>query len=36
VSSAALHDGTLAVPVIDITSFRMPYADETVRAGIVR
>ena len=35
-SSAALHDGTLAVPVIDITSFRMPYADETVRAGIVR
>ena len=34
-SSAALHDGALAVPVIDITSFRMPYADETVRAGIV-
>ncbi|HMD92960.1 MAG TPA: 2-oxoglutarate and iron-dependent oxygenase domain-containing protein [Trebonia sp.] len=35
-SSAALRDGTLIVPVIDITSFRMPYADQTVRAGIVR
>lgn len=34
--SAALPDGGLAIPVIDITSFRMPYADATVRAGVVR
>ena len=35
-SSAALRDGALAVPVIDITSFRMPYADVTVQADVVR
>jgi isopenicillin N synthase-like dioxygenase len=35
-SSAALRDGVLAVPVIDITRFRMPYADVTVRAEVVR
>ena len=35
-SSAALRDGVLAVPVIDITSFRMPYADTTVRTGVVQ
>jgi isopenicillin N synthase-like dioxygenase len=36
VSSAALRDGSLAVPVIDISSFRMPYADAAARAGVVR
>jgi isopenicillin N synthase-like dioxygenase len=36
VSSAALHDGILAVPVIDISSFRMPYADAAARSGVVR
>jgi len=36
VSSAALCDGVLAVPVIDISSFRMPYADQCVRADVVR
>jgi isopenicillin N synthase-like dioxygenase len=36
VSSAALRDGILAVPVIDISSFRMPYADAAARAGVVR
>jgi isopenicillin N synthase-like dioxygenase len=35
-SSAALRDGVLAVPIIDITSFRMPYADTTVRTGVVQ
>ena len=35
-SSAALRDGVLAVPVIDITSFRMPYADVTVQAEVAR
>ncbi len=35
-SSAALRDGTLAVPVIDITSFRMPYADAAARSEVVR
>ena len=35
-SSAALRDGILAVPVIDISSFRMPYADAAARAGVVR
>jgi isopenicillin N synthase-like dioxygenase len=36
VSSAALCDGILAVPVIDISSFRMPYADQCARAEVVR
>jgi isopenicillin N synthase-like dioxygenase len=36
VSSAALRDGILAVPVIDISSFRMPYADADARACVVR
>jgi len=36
VSSAALRDGILAVPVIDITSFRMPYADAAARLEVVR
>jgi isopenicillin N synthase-like dioxygenase len=36
VSSAALRDGILAVPVIDITSFRMPYADAAARSEVVR
>jgi len=36
VSSAALRDGVLAVPVIDITSFRMPYADAAARLEVVR
>ena len=35
-SSAALRDGVLAVPVIDITSFRMPYADAAARLEVVR
>lgn len=35
-SSAALRDGVLAVPVIDITSFRMPYADAAARSEVVR
>jgi isopenicillin N synthase-like dioxygenase len=36
VSSAALRDGILAVPVIDISSFRMPYADAAARSTVVR
>jgi isopenicillin N synthase-like dioxygenase len=36
VSSAELRDGILAVPVIDIASFRMPYADQAARAEVVR
>jgi isopenicillin N synthase-like dioxygenase len=36
VSSAALRDGILAVPVVDITSFRMPYADAAARSEVVR
>jgi isopenicillin N synthase-like dioxygenase len=36
VSSAALRDGVLAVPVIDISSFRMPYADASARSQVVR
>jgi isopenicillin N synthase-like dioxygenase len=36
VSSAALRDGFLTVPVIDITSFRMPYADAAARSEVVR
>ena len=36
VSSAALRDGILAVPVIDISSFRMPYADAAARSEVVR
>ncbi|HEY6496635.1 MAG TPA: 2-oxoglutarate and iron-dependent oxygenase domain-containing protein [Trebonia sp.] len=35
-SSAALRDGILAVPVVDITSFRMPYADAAARSAVVR
>ena len=35
-SSAELSDGILAVPVIDITSFRMPYADAAARDAVVR
>ena len=35
-SSAALRDGILDVPVIDITCFRMPYADAAARSEIVR
>ena len=35
-SSAALRDGILAVPVIDIASFRMPYADAAARSEVVR
>jgi isopenicillin N synthase-like dioxygenase len=36
VSSAALRNGVLTVPVIDISSFRMPYADAAARAEVVR
>jgi isopenicillin N synthase-like dioxygenase len=36
VSSAALRDGILAVPKIDISSFRMPYADAAARSRVVR
>ena len=36
VSAAALRDGVLSVPVIDISSFRMPYADDAARAQVVR
>jgi len=36
VSSAELRGGILAVPVIDIASFRMPYADQAARAEVVR
>jgi isopenicillin N synthase-like dioxygenase len=36
VSSADLRDGILAVPVIDISSFRMPYADAAARSQVVR
>jgi isopenicillin N synthase-like dioxygenase len=36
VSSAALRDGMLAVPMIDISSFRMPYADAAARSAVVR
>jgi isopenicillin N synthase-like dioxygenase len=36
VSSAALRDGILTVPVIDISSFRMPYADTAARSAVVR
>ena len=35
-SSATVRDGVLTVPVIDISSFRMPYADEDARAQVVR
>ena len=35
-SSAALRDGILTIPVIDITSFRMPYADAAARSEVVR
>jgi isopenicillin N synthase-like dioxygenase len=36
VSTAALRDGALAVPVIDISCFRMPYADAAARSEVVR
>jgi isopenicillin N synthase-like dioxygenase len=36
VSSAALRDGILAVPAVDISSFRMPYADADARSQVVR
>jgi isopenicillin N synthase-like dioxygenase len=36
VSSAALRDGILAVPVVDISSFRMPFADTAARSAVVR
>jgi isopenicillin N synthase-like dioxygenase len=36
VSSAAVRDGFLTVPVIDIASFRMPYADAAARSEVVR
>jgi isopenicillin N synthase-like dioxygenase len=36
VSSAALRDGILAVPVIDIACFRMLYADAAARSAVVR
>jgi isopenicillin N synthase-like dioxygenase len=36
VSSATVRDGVLTVPVVDISSFRMPYADEYARAQVVR
>ena len=35
-SSAALRDGFLTVPVIDISSFRMPFADYAARDAVVR
>lgn len=35
-SAAALRDGVLTVPMIDISSFRMPYADDAARAQVVR
>jgi isopenicillin N synthase-like dioxygenase len=31
-----VRDGVLTIPVIDISSFRMPYADECARAQVVR
>lgn len=34
-SSAALSDGILAVPVIDISCFRMPFADSAARSAVV-
>jgi isopenicillin N synthase-like dioxygenase len=36
VPSAAPRDGIIAVPVIDISSFRMPYADAAARSQVVR
>jgi len=35
-SAAALRDGVLTIPVIDISSFRMPYADDAARAQVVQ
>ena len=35
-SSAALRDGILHVPVVDIACFRMPYADAAARSEVVR
>ncbi len=35
-SSAELRDGILTVPVIDVASFRMPYADPAARDAVVR
>jgi len=31
-----VRDGILAVPVIDVSSFRMPYADAAARSQVVR
>jgi isopenicillin N synthase-like dioxygenase len=36
VSSAALRDGHLVVPVIDISCFRMPFADPAARSEVIR
>jgi isopenicillin N synthase-like dioxygenase len=36
VSRAAVRDGVLTVPLVDISSFRMPYPDEAARAQVVR
>jgi isopenicillin N synthase-like dioxygenase len=36
VSRAALRDGVLAVPLVDISSFRMPYPDDAARGRVVR
>jgi isopenicillin N synthase-like dioxygenase len=35
-ATAAVRDGLLTVPVIDISSFRMPYADADARERVVR
>ena len=35
-ATAAVRDGLLTVPVIDISSFRMPYADVDARENVVR
>lgn len=35
-ANAAVRDGLLTVPVIDISSFRMPYADADAREKVVR
>jgi isopenicillin N synthase-like dioxygenase len=35
-SSAAVRDGRLSVPVIDISTFRMPYADAAAQAAVTR
>ena len=35
-ATAVVQDGLLTVPVIDISSFRMPYADADARESVVR